>query len=187
MTPETLIAQYGLAAVFAGSLFEGETVLLLAGYAAHRGYLDFAAVVAVAWLGAVAGDQAWFWLGRRHGQRWIAQRPALAARVERALALIGRHPAAIILGMRFAWGMRIALPVAIGVSGVAARRFFWLNLLSAALWAPLVAGVGWGFGALIGRHAAAWHRYEHWGMAALVALALLVHGWRYWRGRAGRP
>lgn len=60
MTLSALIARYGLAAVFAGTLFEGETVLLLAGYAAHRGYLDFSAVVAVAIVGAVAGDQFWF-------------------------------------------------------------------------------------------------------------------------------
>ena len=62
-----LISQYGLIAVLAGSLLEGETVLLLAGYAAHRGYLDFTTVVAVAMLGAVIGDQAWFVLGRRQG------------------------------------------------------------------------------------------------------------------------
>lgn len=54
----TLINQYGLLAVLAGSMLEGESVLLAAGYAAHRGYLDFPAVVAVAWLGAVVGDQA---------------------------------------------------------------------------------------------------------------------------------
>lgn len=46
----SLIAQYGYAALLAGVFIEGETVLLLAGYAAHRGYLQLDAVVAVAWL-----------------------------------------------------------------------------------------------------------------------------------------
>jgi hypothetical protein len=62
MNIAALIAQYGYAAAFLGPLFEGETVLLLAGYAAHRGYLDFAG------LGAVTGDQFFFWLGRRHAK-----------------------------------------------------------------------------------------------------------------------
>lgn len=42
MDMSALVAQYGLFAVFAGTLLEGETVLAQAGYAAHRGYLDFA-------------------------------------------------------------------------------------------------------------------------------------------------
>ena len=54
----TLIAQYGYAAVFLGALFEGESVLLLAGYAAHRGYLDFAALTGVAGIGAMTGDSS---------------------------------------------------------------------------------------------------------------------------------
>lgn len=43
-----LIGRYGLPAVFIGSPLEGETVLIIAGFAAHRSELDFTAVVAVA-------------------------------------------------------------------------------------------------------------------------------------------
>ncbi len=169
-----LIAHYGYAAVFAGTVFEGETVLVLAGYSAHRGYLDFAAVTGVAWLGAVAGDEFFFWLGRRHGQRLLARRAALRGRVDAALRLIEAHPAAIVLTMRFMWGLRMALPIAIGLGRMSWRRFAALNALSAALWAPLVAVVGWSFGALLTTHAAALHRYEHWVMAAIAAAALLL-------------
>lgn len=171
----TLINQYGLLAVLGGSMLEGESMLLLAGYAAHRGYLDFSAVVAVAWLGAVLGDQAWFWLGRRHGSWLLARSPGLRVRMNGALNLIARHPGKAVLAMRFAWGLRTVLPVAIGISGLPAGRYFALNLLSAALWAPLIAGVGWTFGALITRHAAELHRYEHWLAGGLIAVALAVH------------
>jgi membrane protein DedA with SNARE-associated domain len=85
-----LIAQFGYIAVFLGTVFEGEAVLLLAGYSAHRGYLDFAPVVAVAMSGAVLGDLTLFWLGRRHGQRLITRRPGMHLRAERALGLIER-------------------------------------------------------------------------------------------------
>ena len=33
-----------------------------------------------------------------------------------------------------AQGLRIALPVALGLTSMDARKFFWLNLLSAAVW-----------------------------------------------------
>ncbi len=147
-----LIGRFGLPAVFLGSLLEGETVLIIAGFAAHRGYLDFTAVMAVAWLGAVLGDQFYYWLGRRHGDWLLSHFPRRAAAVERALALIARHPIKIIFVMRFAWGLRTALPIAIGMGGVALARFLLLNLISVALWAPLVAGAGWAFGAALTRH-----------------------------------
>lgn len=175
MNLAALIAQFGLAAVFAGALFEGETILLLAGYAAHRGYLDFWAVVAVAATAAVLGDQFWFWLGRRHVGRLLARHPSLHLRAQRALALIERHPRASILAMRFLWGLRTALPVAVGMSRVRWQTFLLLNLLSALVWAPLVAGLGYGLGGLIATHAAAFHRYEHWGMALVVAVAVAGH------------
>lgn len=175
MDLSTLIAQYGLIMVFVGSLLEGETVLLLAGYAAHRGHLDFAAVVAVAVLGAVIGDQVWFVLGRRQGARLIARSPWLGDKIRRAVILIERHPIKIVLAMRFAWGLRTALPVAFGMSRIPWQRFLLLNLLSALLWAPLVAGTGYFFGALLARHVDDLHRVEHWGMLAVVILALVVH------------
>lgn len=174
MTLSALIAQYGLAAVFAGAVLEGETVLLLAGYAAHRGYLDFPAVVALAAAGAVAGDQFWFWLGRRHGARLIACRPRLADRVARALRLIERHPRASILAMRFVWGLRSALPLALGMSRVRATQFLALNVASALLWAPLVAALGYAFGAALAAHPHLLERYELAGMALVAALALLA-------------
>ena len=176
-----LIAQYGYAAVFLGALFEGESVLLLAGYAAHRGYLDFSVLAGVAGMGAMTGDQFFFWLGRRHGHALLARRPAWRGKVEHALELIQHHPVGIILVMRFMWGLRIALPVAVGLSDVARWRYFWLNLASAALWAPLVGGAGYVFGALLSTHLAVLHRVEHWVMLGLVVALLALRGFLHSR------
>lgn len=176
-----LVSRYGLWAVFFGSLLEGETVLVLAGFGAHRGYLDFFAVVAVAWLGAVLGDQFYFWLGRRHGQAALARWPRRAAATRRALGLIERHPVKMIVAMRFAWGLRTALPIAIGMSGVSWLRFLLLNLASAALWAPAVAGAGWLFGEALTRHLGDIQRIEHWALLALVLIVALVHLAQRWR------
>ena len=76
-TIHTLIEQYGLIAVFIACVAEGETAAILAGFFAHRGYMSFAAVVAVATFGAFCGDQFWFWLGRN---RSAAVREASAKR-----------------------------------------------------------------------------------------------------------
>lgn len=178
-----LISRYGLWAVFFGSLLEGETLLVLAGFWAHRGYLDFSAVVFVAWLGAVSGDQFYFWLGRRHGRAILKRWPGRAEAIQRGLGLIERHPLKIILAMRFAWGLRTALPVAIGTSGVPGSRFFLLNMLSGALWAPLVAGAGWLFGEALARHLGDIQRVEHWAILALVLILVLVRRVPRWLQR----
>ena len=59
----------GYLALFLGTVLEGETVVFLAGLAAHHGYLSFQAVVAVAVIGGFLGDQVFLFLGRRYGNR----------------------------------------------------------------------------------------------------------------------
>ena len=51
-----LIESYGYWAVLAGTLLDGESVLLLAGFAAHRGYLQLQDVIGVAIIGSFLGD-----------------------------------------------------------------------------------------------------------------------------------
>ncbi|MDU1026171.1 MAG: DedA family protein, partial [Leclercia adecarboxylata] len=57
MDINTLIAQYGYAALVVGSIAEGETITLLGGVAAHQGLLRFPLVVAAVALGGMIGDQ----------------------------------------------------------------------------------------------------------------------------------
>ena len=142
----TLIETHGYWLLALGCLLEGETVLLLAGFAAHRGYLDPLAVLAVASAAGFMGDQFYFWLGRRHGAAVLARWPALQQRADRVHRLIDRHHGAMIVAMRFAYGLRIAGPVLIGTSTLPSWRFAAFNALGAVLWASLVGAVGWVFG-----------------------------------------
>jgi membrane protein DedA with SNARE-associated domain len=75
---------------------------------------------------------------------------------------VTRHPNFSIVGVRFAYGLRIAGPLLIGTTAVPARRFAALNALGAIAWAGLLATLGWTFGevatALLGelRHIEGW-------------------------------
>ena len=64
-----LVADHGYLVTFLGALIEGETVLTLAGLAAHRGYLHLPVLIALASLGSCLGDQIYFLIGRRYGKR----------------------------------------------------------------------------------------------------------------------
>lgn len=184
MSLSGLILQYGYLAVFVGALLEGESVLLLAGFAAHQGWLHFAWVAAVAALGGTLGDQGYYWLGRRYGDAVLRRFPGLSGRVERVRGLLQRHHAPLIVGVRFMYGLRVAGPLAMGASGVPAWRFALFNALGAAIWAPLVAGAGYLFGQTLEWLFDDIRRYQEAALAALLVLALLgalLH--RVWRRR----
>jgi len=84
--------------------------------------------------------------------------------------------------MRFLWGLRIALPIALGLSNMRTRRFVWLNLLSAAVWSNVFAIVGYAAGELVRQLEADLHRYEKWIAAVLVLAAVVALAWH-----SGRP
>lgn len=174
MDPGQLIGTHGYWVLALGCLLEGETLLVIAGYAAHRGYLDPLAVILVASAAGFAGDQFYFWLGRRHGPAVLARFPSVAARAGRVHALLDRYQAPAVVGMRFAYGLRIAGPLLLGTSPIPALRFALLNALGAILWACLIAGIGWVFGhaaeVVLGdlRHVEGW---IFLGLAAAGALA----------------
>lgn len=140
------IRDYGYYAVFLGTLLEGETILLLAGFASHRGYLQPAILLPVAIAGAVLGDQVFYYLGRTRGDALLARFPTLAAHAARVQSLIARYHAPVIVLLRFTYGLRIAGPVMVGMSKVAPWRFTLWNSMGAALWAPMIIAAGYLFG-----------------------------------------
>ncbi len=179
MTLVAAIQTYGYWLLAAGCLLEGETVLLLAGFEAHRGHLDFTAVVAVEAVAGFTGDEIFFWLGRRHGTPLLARWPAVAAQVLRAQRLLARWRDAVIVLVRFAYGLRIVGPIVIGMSTVSARRFAAFNALGALLWAPAVAGAGWLFGEAAERVLGDLRDIEVAVLLMLVLASAAVWAWRH--------
>jgi membrane protein DedA with SNARE-associated domain len=178
MDPAALVREYGYLAVFAGALLEGETILILAGFAAHRGYLSLTAVITVAFVAGTLGDQLYFFLGRRWGTQLLARVPHWNERAERFRELLHRHHTPIILSLRFIYGFRTVGAVVIGMSPVPARRFVPLNILGAAIWSVTIGLTGYLAGSAISLFLEDIHAHEG-VIAALLALAgLLVWLWR---------
>ncbi len=173
-----LIDHYGYLAVFVGTLLEGETILVLAGFAAQRGYLDLATVMGVAFIGGFLGDQLLFFLGRRHGHRIVARMPArfgdIAQRIAQVDKLLCRYQAPLIFCIRFMYGLRLIGPFAIGMGSVSAGKFFVFNLLGAMVWSVLIAGAGFLFGQTLELLLSDIKQYEMLGLGLLLLLAALT-------------
>lgn len=168
-----LLADYGYLAVFVGCLLEGETILVLAGFAAHQGYLSFPLVLVLAIGGGALGDQVFFFLGRHFGPPLITRFPTWKAPAQRVSELLRRYPAGAIIGVRFMYGLRIAGPIVIGTSDFPPLRFVLFNLLGAAIWATLVAGVGYLFGQTLQWLFADFKRYEEVALLSVSAVFIV--------------
>ncbi len=146
MAFEATIEKFGYWAILLGTALEGETILVVAGYLAHRGYLRLPYVIAAAMFGTIIGDQTFFQLGRQSGGAFLARHPNWQTRAARVQRLFNRHRIALVMGFRFMYGIRTVSPFVIGMSGFSRKLFLLLNVASAAIWAIVVGCGGYAFG-----------------------------------------
>jgi membrane protein DedA with SNARE-associated domain len=147
---EQLVQQYGYAIILAGSMVEGQPVMLFGGFAAHRGHLQLVPWVILA--GAVGNFlslQAWFLAGRRFGRPMVERRPHWLARIEKVQGWLARYEAILVIAIRFVLGFSNVGTVAIGMSKLGTPRFTLLNGLGALLWATTLAVAGYLLGNLL--------------------------------------
>jgi membrane protein DedA with SNARE-associated domain len=180
---EKLVSHYGYFAIIIGTFLEGETILVLGGFLAHRGYLHLPWVIASAFAGTFAGDQLFFFLGRFKGTRWLEKRPEWKRRSTRAFQLLRKHQLLVILGFRFIYGVRTITPFVIGASGISPIRFIALNGGGAAVWALGIGILGFLLGETLQLLLGEVKRFELIVLAALVAIGLIIWLTYLWRER----
>ncbi|AXF58458.1 DedA family protein [Leclercia sp. W6] len=185
MDINTLIAQYGYAALVVGSIAEGETITLLGGVAAHQGLLRFPLVVAAVALGGMIGDQLLYLLGVRFGPSILRRFSRHQKKINRAQQLIQRHPYLFVIGTRFMYGFRIIGPLLIGASRLPPKIFLPLNIVGAIIWALIFTTLGYVGGEVLEPwlHALDQH-LRHW--IWLIVVLVLVFVVRWWLKRRDR-
>jgi membrane protein DedA with SNARE-associated domain len=169
-----LIRNYGYLAILIGTFLEGETILILDGLAAHMGFLELPWVMAAALTGSFAGDQLYFYIGRRYGPRIIVRRLSWQESAEKVYRHLHRHQNLLILSFRFFYGLRNVTPFAVGAAHVSRLRFFSLNLIGAIIWAFAFAYAGYLFGEAFRLFLDDFKRYELFVLLALVLVGLLI-------------
>jgi membrane protein DedA with SNARE-associated domain len=179
MSLEELVAQYGYVAIAIGTFLEGETILVLGGFAAHRGFLELPWVMVCAFLGSFAGDQTFFYIGRHNGTKLLNKRPHWKAKSGTVLTMLEKHQTLLILGFRFLYGIRSVTPFLLGAANVSRSKFFVLNMIGAAIWAVAVGSLGYYFGVAI---EAVLGDIKHYELEFFAAIALVGLG--FWLFRA---
>lgn len=135
MDLKELIQTYGYLALFIGTFLEGETILIVAGFAAYNGTLDLTLAILTAFAGSFAGDQFAFYIGKFKRHFLLGKFKRWQSKVDRVHCLMVKHQVLLILGFRFCYGLRNVTPFAIGTSSISPLRFFSLNAVGAIVWA----------------------------------------------------
>ena len=171
---EEFLRQYGSIGVFLGAAFEGQTAVIVGGLLARQHILSFVVVLASATTGSALVDHLLFVAGRRfRDHRWVRRATGQVA-FARALGFIERFPNSYTLVFRFIFGLRLASPVAIGVSQVPTWKFTLFNMLGALIWAGAFSGGGFVFGEALHKLIGHGHHAGRWTLAAAAALVLAV-------------
>ena len=176
MNLSDLIESYGYWAVFGWTFIEGESLLVLAGFAAQQGFLEFHYVIGAAVAGSFLGDQIWFFLGRFQGPKLLEQFPRFKPRAEYAHRMLERYETPLILSVRFLYGLRAALPFVIGMGRISTFKFQLLNLTGAVIWSATIAGAGYLFGEAVETFIGDLHRMGKY-ILAIVAVGVLLVWW----------
>jgi membrane-associated protein len=164
------------APAFLGLVLPGEVALLLGGVLAHQDRIPLAAALAVGVAGALAGDSAGYWIGRRWGPRLLTSglgRRVGPARLNRVEALLLRGGGWALVVGRCTAGARVVLPGLAGMLGLRYRSFALWTGAAATLWAAAhvllgyAAGAGW-------RHVHQLTGRVGLGLALTVVFALAV-------------
>lgn len=163
-----------LDAIFVIGVFVPAGIVLFAvGALVALGSLGLWEAVAVAAIGAIAGDSFSFWLGRRYGEalfahRWLRRYPEA---IVNARHFFDRYGVQGVMAARFLGPVRAITPALAGASGQRAWVFIVADSIAATAWALAYILPGVAFGASLGLAA------EVAGRLATLLLSLIVLLW----------
>jgi membrane protein DedA with SNARE-associated domain len=164
-------------AIYLAAIVEGEIVFVAASVLVASGQLHYLGVLVAGALGAATGDQLYFYGLRGRLEGWLGRWAPVASRRDVIVARVRRHQAWMVLAIRFAPGLRIAMAAACAYAGVPPLRFSALNLAAAFVWATvllaLVSHIGPAVLAKAGLRGI-------WG-AIIPGVIVLIFGW--WLGK----
>jgi membrane protein DedA with SNARE-associated domain len=188
---QNLIIQFGYIALFLGSFLEGESFLIAAAFLAKRGYLRLDLVILIALAGAYLGDVVLYYLGRKRGVGILWKFPQARRYYPKAKKLFNRFGIWAIFITRYLYGLRFASAAFLGLVKMKKREFLPFAFLSCSLWAVLMGGFGYVFGASLEALIGHIKHYEKIIVVLIIVIGFSIWGirriWIKWRGDKIHP
>jgi membrane protein DedA with SNARE-associated domain/rhodanese-related sulfurtransferase len=190
--PFALLAQYGIALVFANVLLEqiglpvpAVPTLIVAGALAAQGQASFVAIIGAATIACMIGDGVWYLAGRRYGLgvlRFLCKVSLSPdSCVRQTESQYGKWGSATLVFGKFIPGVSTVAPPLAGAMKTGWARFMLFNTLGIFLWVGVALGIGVAFRTQI---ASLLGRFEELGTLALQIVAVLLAGFiafKWWQ------
>ncbi|MFA5062153.1 MAG: bifunctional DedA family/phosphatase PAP2 family protein [Patescibacteria group bacterium] len=163
-----------------GVFLPGYTVVIAGGFFANIGLLNIFMVMAVASLGAIAGDLAGYAIGRRYGYNFVKKYGKYfffkEEYLERTKKLVETHTGKTLIIGRFNLITRSFAPFAAGLSDIPLAKFLFFNLIGGISWAVSSVLIGYIFGASYAVASKYIGRIVFWG---IVAGLFMIYGYHF--------
>jgi membrane protein DedA with SNARE-associated domain len=181
---EDLIIKFGYPALFLGSFLEGESVLIASGFLARGGYLNLKLVMLVALSATYMADVSLYFLGRAKGKGIITKFPIARAYYPKVKTLFDKYGIWAIFIARYLYGLRLASAATFGLMKMKRGKYLPFDFLSCTIWAVLVGGLGYTFGASLEALIGQVKHYEKIVVAFIILVGLSV--WLFRRAQSRR-
>jgi membrane protein DedA with SNARE-associated domain len=116
---------------------------IFGGIAARHGRLGLLGVIAAVAVGTWLPTIAFYFVGRWRIE-WVRARwPDRQRMLDGALAIVYRHPWRASLAVRFAYGLRLPVPIACGAARISLPLYVIASGISCWVWSALFVLLGW--------------------------------------------
>ncbi len=139
----SLLSAYGLWVVFIGMIVEGTAVIILSGVLCHMGVLPCGSTLLVAILGAVVGDQMWYYIGHNYAQKFLSRFQNIEKQVEKLRKKVQSKADILALSSRFIYSGAIAFPFVLGMHNYSHKRFTLIDTIGVSF--ACIAGLSIGY------------------------------------------
>lgn len=144
-----VFAESGL---FFGFFLPGDSLLVTAGLLATQHYFNIVYLIPLLALGAVLGDSAGYWMGKKFGKKIFSKENSLIFsknHIKTAEEFYKKNGPKTIILARFLPYVRTFAPIVAGIGDMEYSKFVTFNIAGGVTWATLMLLIGYFLGSVI--------------------------------------
>lgn len=183
-----LLLEYKYLILAPSAFVMGPTASLIAGVLLRLDVLSLVPTCIALAIGELGGDVLWYWLGIRHGERFVGRFGRYVGITQSSVAhvrsLLSNHHDLILFTSKLTAGLGFA-PVVLfsaGMSRVPFRRYMMLNITGQFLWTAGLLSIGYFLGHIYFKVGDIFEALTLAALATIILVSLIGFG-RYLSGR----
>ncbi len=169
----SLLSTYGLWIVFFGMIIEGTAVIILSGVLCHLGVLPYETTLIVAILGAIVGDQIWFYIGKNYANNFLSKSHILKEKVNNLKSKVETKAKWLAMSSRFIYGGAIAFPLVLGIQNYSHKKFTLFDIIGTSLASIIGLTMGYLLSSSLRKITGEINQIEHFMLLFIIIIVII--------------